>query len=142
MRSTRTIRCKFLSAAILITVLFTGCGGGESDGEKIVMVIEKTGAIEFSDTRDPNHSDLAYDAYEFEAETLDLVRVEVTAEGFAPLLKLMEVSTGAVIAEWDPEYGTGDALNYTIAEPGNYEARIYAMENGTGDYTLTISVTP
>ena len=142
MRSTKLIRRKFLPASILITVMMSGCGGGESDGEKIVMVLEKTEAIESSDTRDSNHSDLAYDAYEFEAETLDLVRVEVTTEGFAPLLKLMEVSTGAVIAEWDPEYGTGDALNYTIAGPGNYEARIYAMENGTGDYTLIISVTP
>jgi len=54
----------------------------------------------------------------------------------------VEVSTGAVIAEWDPVYGTGDALTYTIAGSGSYEARVYAMEDGTGDYTLTITVTP
>lgn len=105
-------------------------------------MIEKAGAIESSDTCDPNHNDFAYDTYEFEAETLDRVHVEVTAEGFSPLLKLMEVSTGAVIAEWDPEYGTGDALTYTIAGSGSYEARVYAMEDGTGNYTLTITVTP
>ncbi len=135
-------RFKFLFEVVLITVLLAGCGGGESNGEETVTVIERSGTIESSDTRDPNHSNLAYDAYEFEAETFELVRVEVIVEGFSPLLKLMEVSTGAEIAEWDPEYSTDDALNYTIAEPGSYEARVYAMQDGTGDYTLTITVTP
>ncbi len=132
----------FLHAAVLTVIMLAGCGSGEGDGEATAILIEKAGAIESGDTRDPNHSDLAYDAYEFEAQTFDLVRLEVVAEGFSPLLKLMEVSTGAVIAEWDPQYGTGDALTYTIAGAGIYEARIYAMEGGTGDYTLTISVTP
>ncbi len=122
--------------------MLASCGGGESAGEEAASVIEKNGAIESSDTCDPNHNDLAYDAYEFEAETFDQVCVEVTTEEFSPLLKLVEVSTGAVIAEWDPEYGTGDALTYTIAGSGSYEARVYAMEDGTGDYTLTITVTP
>lgn len=139
--STKQVRRKLLTAAVLIAVLLAGCGDGESNVEEVARVIEKAGAIESGDTRDPNHSNSAYDAYEFEAETLDRIRVEVTAEGFSPLLKLMEVSTGAVIAEWDPEYGTGDALTYTIAGPGIYEARVYAMADGTGNYTLTITVT-
>jgi hypothetical protein len=131
-----------LPSVLLTIIMLVGCGGGEDEGEENVSVTEKTGAIESGDTRDPNHSDLAFDVYEFEAETFDMVRLEVTAEGFSPLLKLMEVSTGAVIAEWDPVYGTGDALTYTIAGAGSYEARVYALEDGTGDYILTITVTP
>ena len=133
---------KFLPAAVLTVIMLACCGGGESAGEEAGSVIEKTGAIESSDTRDPNQNDLAYDAYEFQAETFDQVYIDVTTERFSPLLKLVEVSTGAVIAEWDPVYGTGDALTYTIAGSGNYEARVYAMEDGTGDYTLTITITP
>ena len=138
--STRLVHRKLLTAAALIVVLLAGCGG-ESDVEEVVRVTEKTGAIESSDTYDPNHSNLAYDAYEFDAETLDLVRIEVITDDFTPLLKLVELSTGAVIAEWDLEYGAGAALTYTIAGSGSYEARVYAMENGTGHYNLTITVT-
>lgn len=137
-----TMNNKFLPAAVLTIIMLLSCGGAESAGDEIASVIEKTGAIESSDTRDPNHSDLAYDAYEFEAEAFDQILVEVTTERFSPLLKLVEVSTGAVIAEWDPVYGTGDALTYTIAGAGSYEARVYAMEDGTGDYILSITVTP
>ncbi|MCK5117248.1 MAG: hypothetical protein KAR44_11655 [Candidatus Aegiribacteria sp.] len=132
----------FLHAAVLTVIILAGCGSGEGDGEATAILIEKAGAIEYGDTRDPNHGDLAYDAYEFEAQTFDLVRLDVAAEGFSPLLKLIEVSTGAVIAEWDPQYGTGDALTYTIAGSGAYEARVYAIEDGSGDYTLVITVTP
>lgn len=142
MRLNKTIGRILFPASVLTVIMLLSCGGGESAGDEIAGVIEKTGAIESSDTRDPNHSDLAYDAYGFEAETLDLVRIEVTTEGFSPLLKLTEVSTGAVIAEWDPVYGTGNALTYTIAGAGSYEARVYAMEDGTGTYNLTITVTP
>lgn len=138
---TEIVRCKLLLSAVLAAVLLAGCGGG-SDGEETGRVIEKAGEIESGDARDPNHSYFAYDTYEFEAETLDQVCIEVTAEGFTPLLKLVEVSTGAVIAEWDSEYSAGDALNYTIAGSGSYDVRVYAMEDGTGDYTLTITVTP
>ncbi|MEN8207769.1 MAG: hypothetical protein ABFR50_00810 [Candidatus Fermentibacteria bacterium] len=133
---------KFFHAALLAVIMLAGCGGGEdAEEEEVTGVVVKTGAIESSDTRDPNHNGLAYDAYEFETEIFDQVRLEVTAAGFSPLLKLSEVSTGAVIAEWDPLYGTDDALMYTIAGAGSYEARVYAMEDGTGDYTLTITVT-
>lgn len=140
-KSTVLFLRKVLPAAVLIAVLLAGCSG-QSDVEKVARVMEKVGEIDSSDTRDPNQSDLAYDTYVFEAETFDQVRVEVIAEGFSPLLKLVEVSTGAVIAEWDSEYSSSDALNYTTAGPGSYEARVYAMEDGTGDYTLTIIVTP
>ena len=143
MRSYKILLNNILPAAILTALILMNCGGGgEVDGEEITSVMEKTGVIESSDTRDPNHSDLAYDAYEFDAEKFDFVHVGVITEGFSPLLKLVEVSTGAVIAEWDPEYGTGDGLTYTIAGPGSYEVRVYAIDDGTGDYTLIISVTP
>lgn len=141
MKFTRLVQRKLLTAVVLAAVLLAGCGG-ESDMEEVSRVIEEAGAIESGDICDPNHNNFAYDAYEFEAETLDQVRVEVSAEGFSPLLKLVEVSTGAVIAEWDSEYETGFALTYTIAGQGSYEARIYAMENGEGHYTLTITVAP
>lgn len=141
-RSIKQFGRTYFPAAVLTVIVLAGCGGGEPGGEEITSVIEKTGAIESSDTHDPNHSDLAYDAYQFEADTFNQVRVEVSTERFSPLLKLVEVSTGAVIAEWDPVYGAGDALTYTIAGPGTYEARVYALENGTGDYNLTITVTP
>lgn len=142
MRSMKQFGRSYFPAAALTVLMLVSCGGGEYDGEEVATVIEKAGAIESGDTRDPNHGDLAYDAYEFEAETLNQIRVEVTTERFSPILKLVEVSTGAVIAEWDPVYGTGDALTYTIAGSGTYEARVYALENGTGDYNLTITVTP
>ena len=142
MRSSKTIGHNLFAASVLTIIMLLSCGGGDSAGDEIASVIEKTGAIESGDTRDPNHSDLAYDTYEFDADAFNQVRVEVTTERFSPLLKLVEVSTGAVIAEWDPVYGTGDALTYTIAGAGSYEARVYAMEDGTGDYILTITVTP
>ena len=142
MRANKTIRRSLFPVAVLTVLMLVSCGSGEHDGEEITSVMEKTGAIGSGDTRDPNHGDLAYDAYKFEAQTFDLVRLEVAAEGFSPLLKLMEVSTGAVIAEWDPVYGEGDALTYTITGPGSYEARVYAIEDGSGDYTLVITGTP
>ncbi len=140
-RSTDLFLRRLLPSAVLIAVLLAGCGG-QSNVEEADRIMEKTGEIESSDTRDPNQSDLAYDAYEFEAETFDQVRIEIITEEFLPLLKLVEISSGAVIAEWDSEYSPSDALIYTIAGPGSYEARVYAMEDGTGEYTLTIIVTP
>ncbi|RKZ07767.1 hypothetical protein DRQ25_10730 [Candidatus Fermentibacteria bacterium] len=142
MRSNKTIGHNIFPASVLTIIMLLSCCGGESAGDEIATVIEETGAIESGDTRDPDHSDLAYDAYEFEAEAFDKVRIEVTTEGFSPLLKLVEVSTGAVIAEWDPVYGTDDALTYTIAGAGSYETRIYAIDDDTGAYDLTITVTP
>mgnify|MGYP005621900163 CR=1 FL=1 len=116
--------------------------GGKREETGSKTVIEKTGTIEPGDRTDPNHGNLAYDAYEFKASPLDKVRAEVETEDFSPLLKLVEVSTGAVIAEWDAQYPMGDekALVYTIAGPGAYEIRVYAMSAGTGSYKVKITV--
>lgn len=104
------------------------------------QVIEKSGSIEEGDLTDPNHMNFPYDAYNFEAVVGDKVRIEVTAEAFTALLKLVEVSTGAVLAEWDSEYPTGDALIYVIASNGSYEARVYSTNSGTGEYSVKIVV--
>ncbi len=131
MKSIELIQHQFVPVGVLAIALLAGCGGGEGIKKEIPLMIERTGVIESSDTRDPNHNYLSYDAYEFEAETLNQVCIEVDTEGFSPLLKLVEVSSGAVIAEWDSEYSTEDALNYTIAGSGIYEVRIYSLEDGT-----------
>lgn len=129
------------AALLLLVVLVAGCGGDSSEEAVIApQVIEETGSIETGDLRDPKHSDLAYDAFTFEAERYERVRVEVTAQGFVPLLKLVEVSTGAPLAEWEAAYSDSDALEYTIAGAGAYEARVYAIDKGTGTYTVTIQV--
>ncbi len=132
----------FQRLPIMILGLFfiVGCGGDGADSA--VNVTDVTGTIEADDMHDPDHGNLAYDSYEFEAGTLDQVRIEVSTESFLPLLELVEVSTGAVIAEWEPEYSSDDALNCTIAGPGSYEARVYAQENGSGAYSLSIAVSP
>ena len=130
-------------AAGLVALVLTGCGGtaGTSTGDS-GTVVEESGSIDAGDTRDPNHSDLAYDAYTLDATRGDVVVVDVAAEGFAPLLKLVEVATGAVLAEWEAAYSDDEALTYTIADPGSYEARVYALEDGTGTYTLSVRVNP
>jgi hypothetical protein len=119
-------------------VLVLGCGAGSSDDDGIVM--EEIGRIEVGDTADPNHSGLLYDGYVFSANALDSVAVVVRSEGFLPLTKLVEVETGAVLAEWDYEYSQEEFLTYIIAAPGEYEARVYSVNSGTGDYKLTITV--
>jgi|GEM_PF-791156 len=157
-----------LATLLLAAVLLAGCGGsgGSGDGttgstggsggdgttastagsgtggDGASLIVEESGTIEAGDTRDPNHAGLPYDAYEFEADLGDEVVIEVSADGFIPLLKLVEVSTGAPLAEWEAEYSDDDALTYTIAGPGTYEARVYALEDGTGSYELTIRVVP
>lgn len=141
MKSIELIQRQFVPAGVLIITLLAGCGEGEGDSKEATRMIEEIGVIESSDTRDPNHNYFTYDAYEFEAETLNQVCIEVSAEGFSPLLKLVEVSSGAVIAEWDLEYSTEDALNYTIAGPGIYEVRVYSLEDGSGEYTLRCEIT-
>lgn len=125
-----------LSAAALLP----GCGGGEEAAADSPVIIEQRGSIGSGDPTDPNHSDLPYDGFVFQAELLDSIALEVDAEGFATILKLMEVSTGAELAEWDSEYAETDHLSYIIASTGSYEARVYATDGGEGDYTLTISI--
>ena len=84
--------------ALLISVVVVSCGGGEGDSENGIdtvsdIVIEETGTIQGSDQRDPNHGDLTFDPFFFEAGALDEVHLEVTSETFIPMLKLIEVST-------------------------------------------------
>lgn len=132
-----------LSVIVLIGFAWTGCNREENEGSKeVTQVIEETGTIELTDKRDPNHSNLAYDDFTFEAHLLNSIRVEVMADDFTPMLKLVEVATGAILAEWDSVYSTEDALTYMIAAAGMYEARVYAMEDGTGTYSVTITITP
>lgn len=134
-----------LRVALIITVLtasalLPGCGGGEEGSADNSGIIEHRGSIGSGDSTDPNHMNLPYDGFTFRAELLDSVALEVAADGFVPMLKLMEVSTGAVLAEWDSEYADTDHLSYIIASPGSCEARVYATDGGEGDYTLTISI--
>ena len=129
---------KLLPAVFAVFLLPIICGCGEDNGGKVTRVIDESGIISSTDLRDPDHSYLAYDAYEFVAGPLDLVSVEIEASGFSPLLKLVEISTGAVLEEWDPQYSSDDALNYTVAVQGSYEARVYALENGTGNYDIAV----
>ena len=129
---------------VLAALMLAACGGTSdtsgSTGAGAGTVIDQTGSIDAGDTRDPNHSGLAYDAYTFEAAPGDVVVVDVAAEGFVPLLKLVEVATGAVLAEWEAAYSDDEALTYTIAGPGEYEARVYALEDGSGAYTLSVRI--
>lgn len=136
----RTGAVSGIAVALLLSIV-AGCGGGESKSEALSpLVLEHQGSVDAGDLRDPNHSDLAYDAYSFEAKKYDHVRVEIAADDFVPLLKLVEVSTGAPLAEWEEQYSEEDALTYIIAGPGMYEARVYAIDKGTGAYALTIRV--
>lgn len=135
---------RLLATTVMLTglALLAGACGQETDAGQpdTGVVVQETGSIESSDTRDPNHSNLPYDAYAFEATTFDQVRVQVVTEDFSPLLKLIEVATGAPLWEWDAAYSDEDALVYTIAGPGTYEARVYAMDGGTGTYQITVTL--
>jgi hypothetical protein len=142
-------RCARLGLLLLVltaglaALVLAGCGGeAGTPAGGTGTVVDESGSIEAGDTRDPNHSGLAYDAFTFDASTGDVVVVDVAAEGFTPLLKLVEVSTGAVLAEWEAQYSDDEALTYTIAGPGSYEARVYALEDGTGTYSLSVRVNP
>ncbi len=136
-------RVALVAGFALLAVLLAGCGeAADTTGGHAPVVVEEAGSIGAGDARDPNHADLPYDAYAFEASKRDAVVVEVTAEGFVPLLKLVEVATGAVLAEWEEEHSDEKTLSYTIAGPGVYEARVYALEGGSGAYTLTVRMDP
>lgn len=142
----KIISTLFLSSLLL--VFFAGCG--QRDGRKNEkspaknesrpVEINQAGIISPEDATDPDHAGLVYDPHIFNAEFGDKVLVTVQTEDFDPLLKLVEVSTGAVLAEWDPKYSGTEGLNYTIAGTGKYEARVYAMKKGTGNYSLTIQI--
>ncbi|MBN2586123.1 MAG: hypothetical protein JXA64_00120 [Candidatus Fermentibacteraceae bacterium] len=129
-----------LSVLLAGAAIIFGCGDGGDAAAGTLRVMEESGRIDGGDTTDPYHSDLSYDGFVFQAGPLDSVSIEVSAEGFTPLTKIIEVSTGAVLAEWDSEYADSDNLTYTIASSGSYEARVYSTDGGTGDYRLTITV--
>jgi len=135
---------RFLATTVALVgcaLLVAGCGtDATADRGSRQVLVQERGSIDPGDTRDPNHSDLSYDAYTFEAKTLDRVRVEVDTEEFSPLLKLVEVATGAPLWEWDAAYSNEDALTYTISAPGTYEARVYAMDGGTGGYQIIVTL--
>jgi len=131
--------------AMILLLLAAGCGDGEGGGSEAAETggetMELAGTIEETDSRDPNHADLPYDSRTFRARAGDTVIITVSTEEFSPLLKLVEVDTGAVLAEWDAEYPTGEALEYRIAASDEYEARVYATGGGGGAYRATIDVT-
>jgi hypothetical protein len=133
--------CLLVCMVLVAGLAVAGCGGEtgsqETEGQ---VVVDETGSIAPGDSQDPNYGDLPYDAYSFEAKKFDRVRIEVAAEGFTPLLLLVEASNGAQLWEWQDEYSDDDALLYTIAGPGSYEARVYALEGGTGTYQLRVSL--
>jgi hypothetical protein len=66
--------------------------------------------------------------------------VDIEAEGFDPLVSLREVSTGAELGQWDPAFSGDSLLRYRVAAGGTCQARIYAMGDGTGTYTVRITV--
>ena len=129
-----------LAAGAAAALLLVGCGGPQPDGGENGITIEESGSIGPGDTRDPNHGNLLYDRFPLQAGRFDRVGASVSTDGFPAMLKLVEVSTGAPLAEWDSMYPQGDSLVYTIAAPGEYEVRVYGLEGGTGNYSVRISV--
>jgi hypothetical protein len=125
--------------ALAALTVFAACGSGENTTVQTALEIVEIQAIQEGDLQDPDHGNLYYDGYQFDAMKFNTVRIEVETRAFTPLLKLMEVSTGAVLAEWDSQYSDGDALTYTIAADGINQARVYSLDGGTGEYTVTIN---
>lgn len=131
---------RLLPVVTMAAMLCVSCGGSGETQEDEHRTMEEVGTIESGDARDPDHMDLAYDGYTFQGRQMDLVTISVEADGFTPLLKLMEVSTGAPLAEWDSQYSESGELTYTLAVSGVYEVRVYSTDEGTGEYTLTIEL--
>jgi hypothetical protein len=130
-----------LVCATAVAFALAGCGEeASSEQTDTGTVLEERGSIDLGDAQDPSYGDKLYDPYTFEADKHDRLRVEVAAEGFSPLLLLVEVSTGAQLAEWQDEYSDEDALTYTIAGPGSYEVRIYSSDGQTGPYEIKVTL--
>lgn len=121
--------------ALLFLLIALGCAARNGP-----VTLETEGTLEAGDPTDPDYGEYRYDQVEFEAEPLDMVRVELAHEGFSPIVALYEASTGAHIAEWDPAYSDEAWLEYRIAGAGTYQARVYSSDGGTGPYTMTITV--
>jgi hypothetical protein len=129
-----------IAGGALAVLACSGCGGPPSGGGENGITIEESGSIGPGDTPDPNHGNLLYDRFPLQARRFDRVSASVSTDGFPAMLKLVEVSTGAPLAEWDSMYPDGDSLAYTIAAPGEYEVRVYGLQGGTGEYSVRISV--
>lgn len=127
-----------IAALFLFAVLVAGCGGEAPEQE--ITTIAETGSIIDGDQVDANYGGYRYDSYDFQVNPLDMVTVEVQSDDFDFLVTLYEVSTGAQLAEWDPEYSEEQALEYRIAGGGTCQARIYALNGGTGSYSIRITV--
>lgn len=127
-----------IALVLVCSVFLAGCTEGSNP--KKTSVIEETGVIEEGDLTDENYGGYRYDSFEFQVNSMDLVTVEIEPRGFQPVLTLHEVSTGAHLAEFDPAYTEDPALVYRIAGGGACEARVYALEDGTGTYTVKITV--
>lgn len=130
MKTGTIVRTVIASCAILLA-----CG----QGEPMPVTSEATGTLTAESPVDTNHMNFHYAVHTFQGERLDRVTVELVSADFPVLLKLVETSTGAPLAEWDQEYSEEASLSYTIAGPGEYQARFYSMD-GYGEYTVKITV--
>lgn len=125
-----------VSAVAFVFVTMIACGRGEP----APVSIEAGGVVTAASPVDSNHMNFHYAVHTFHGERWDRVTVELLTADFPVLLKLVESSTGAPLAEWDQEYSEETSLSYTLAGPGEYQVRVYSMD-GFGDYAATITVT-
>ena len=120
-------------AAVLAAVFAAGCGQDGNNG----VLVQCTGSLDLSDPQDLLHSGLNYDSYIIDTAAMEVVHAEVDADDFSPMLKLIEVSTSAVLAEWDSGFPLSEHMAYTVPVAGQYEIRVYAL-SGTGTYTVRV----
>lgn len=125
---------KVLTLVILCTTL-AACG----QDDPAPVITEATGVLTAESPVDTNHMNFHYSVHAFHGERWDRVTVELVSADFPVLLKLVETSTGAPLAEWDQEHSEETSLSYTIAGPGEYQARVYSMA-GFGEFTVNITV--
>ena len=127
----------FVRTVLASCFTLLACG----QGEPLPVTSEMTGILTAESPVDTNHMNFHYAVHTFDAERLDRVTVELVSADFPVLLKLVETETGAPLAEWDQEYSEEASLSYTLAGPGEYQARVYSMD-GFGEYTVKITVMP
>ncbi len=130
------LRAWVLGSVVLCSVF---CGG-ENQSADNTRTMEFSGSLGIDDRTDPDFCGRIYQSYRFSARPMDSVAIIVDEADFDPLLMLKEVSTGAELAQWDPEYSGQPGLTYRIAGPGEYEARIYSRNDSLGSYSVVITV--
>lgn len=133
----KTVAKAILGLSIFACAAPMACGRGESEPEP--ARIAGSGSITAESPADPNHMGFHYAVHSFDAQKWDRVMVELVSADFPVILKLVEASSGAPLAEWDQEYSEEEALSYTIAGPGEYEARVYST-GGFGEYGIVITL--